>query len=122
MAGGTKMTFVEELKQLSEKVELQHKLDRQLAEVKAKMKVSAKNGYRCFKVEIFTISMSADPVCLPEVRAENYYAFYTGNEDIYVETIIKFLGELGFTMSDMSFIKSIRENAGYKSMLITITW
>lgn len=116
------MTFVEELKQLSEKVELQHKLDRQLAEVKAKMKVSAKNGYRCFKIEVLTIELSADPVCLPDVRAENYYAFYTCNEDIYVEAILNFLGELGFSVSDMSFIKSIRENAGYKSMLITINW
>ena len=116
------MTFVEELKQLSEKVELQHKLDRQLAEVKTKMKASAKNGYRCFKIEIFTINLSADHICLPDVRAENYYAFYTANEDVYVETIINFLGELGFMMSDMSFIKCIREKAGYKSMLITLTW
>jgi hypothetical protein len=30
------MTFVEELKQLSEKVELKHKVDRQLAELKTK--------------------------------------------------------------------------------------
>ena len=116
------MTFVEELKQLSEKVELQHKLDRQLAEAKAKMKVSAKNGYRCFKFEIFTINASADPICLPGVKAENYYAFYTSNEDLYVEILINFLGELGFTVSDMSFIRSIRENASYKSMLMTVMW
>lgn len=116
------MTFVEELKLLSEKVELQHKLDRQLAEVKAKMKVSAKNGYRCFKFEIFTLNTSVDPACLPDVRAENYYAFYTSNEDMYVETVINFLCELGFTISDMSFIRSIRENAGYKATLITVTW
>ena len=116
------MTFIEELKQLSEKVELQHKLDRQLTEVKAKMRVAAKNGYRCFKIEIFTINLSANHVCLPDVRAENYYAFYTANEDIYVETLINFLDDLGFAVSDLSFIKSIRENAGYKSTLITTTW
>lgn len=86
------------------------------------MKVSAKSGYRCFKIEIFTLNTSVDPVCSPDVRAENYYAFYTSNEDMYVETIIKFLVELGFTVSDMSFIRSIRENAGYTSTLITIMW
>ena len=115
------MTFVEELKQLSEKVELQHKLDRQLTEIKAKMKSSAKNGYRCFKIEIFTINLLTDQVCLPEVNTENYYAIYTADEAFYLDAVIVFLVDLGFTVADMSFIKSIREGIG-KSVLVTITW
>jgi hypothetical protein len=114
------MTFIEELKQLSETAELQHKLDRQLNEVKTKMKAAARSGLRCFKIEIFTLNMAAEAIYLPDTKLENYYSFYTVDEAFYVRAITTFLAELGFDPAEVDFKKGA--TASYKSVLLTVTW
>lgn len=114
------MTFVEELKKLSEQVELQHKLDRQLAEIKTKMRASAKHGYRCFKIEIFTLDLEALAVYLPDDKAENYYCFYTTNESLYAPRLFEFLAELGFDPTEVHCIK--RSSGTYNSTLLSVLW
>ena len=114
------MTFIEELKQLSESVVLRHKIERQLANIKDKMKTAASNGYRSFKIEVFSIDNRAKVLRLPETRADNYYCVYTLNEAIYMQELTSFLTELGFEMSEAEIIRAIRES--YISTLITVTW
>lgn len=116
------MTFVEELKQLSEKVELKHKVDRQLAELKTKMKVAASNGYRCFNIEIFTLITDIAAVYLPDIKAENYYCFYTGDGAFYVNELFAFLAELGFETSELKCIRNSRILSGYTSLSISVEW
>jgi hypothetical protein len=116
------MTFVEELKQLSEKVELKHKLDRQFLELKAKMKTAASNGYRCFKIEIFTIDFQALAVHLPENKAENYYCFYTGDGSFYTSELVSFLAKLGFDTADIAYVYSGSVSNGYTSLSATVEW
>ena len=116
------MTFLEELKQLSQTVALRHKLERQLAAIKAKMKTAASSGYRCFKIDIITLDTEADVVYLPDADAENYYSIYTANEAFYIEEITKFLTELGFDTSSISYIKRDYLAKGCSSMLINIIW
>lgn len=114
------MTFVEELKQLSEKVELQHKLDRQLAEIRTRMKTSARNGYRGFQIEILIINTQADIIYLPDNKAENYYSIYTADGNFYYSRVYEFLSELGFDLSELTCAHRIRE--GYSSMLFSVVW
>jgi hypothetical protein len=117
------MTFVEELKQLSEKVELKHKVDRQLAELKTKMKTAATNGYRYFKIEIFTIITEVAAAYLPtEIKADNYYGFYTGDGAFYANELFAFLAELGFDTSELKCVQSSNLLSGYTSLSITVGW
>lgn len=115
------MTFVEELKELSETIELQHKLDRQLTDVKTKMKTVAHRGYRSFKIEIFTLNVAADAIYLPDNRAENYYCFYTTNEAFYVKAITDFLVGLGFDYPEINY-KIDSTKKFYNSVLVTVAW
>ncbi len=114
------MTFFEELKQLSESVVLRHKIERQLATIKDKMKMAASNGYRSFRIEIFNIDNRATMLRLPDNKADNYYCVYTLNEAIYMQELNNFLTELGFNMQEAEILRAIRE--GYTSTLITVTW
>jgi len=117
------MTFIEELKQLSESVALRHKLERQLNEIKAKMKTAASNGYRGFKIDIITLLDSrASIIRLPDINAENYYCIFTNNETFYIDAISSFLAELGFNTSEIAYVKRSNITDGYNSMLITILW
>lgn len=115
------MTFIEELKQLSESVVLRHKIERQLANIKDKMKSAASNGYRSFKIEVFSISNRATVLRLPDTRADNYYCVYTLNEAIYMQELDSFLTSLGFDMSEAEIIRSIKEGY-YTSTVIMVTW
>ena len=115
------MTFVEELKQLSEKVELKHKLERQFMELKTKMKSAASNGYRCFKLEIFTLELDIDAVYLPENKAENYYCIYTVDGTFYTSELVSFLAKLGFDTAELTYVYS--GSAGsYTSLSMTVEW
>ena len=116
------MTFAEELKQLSEKVELQHKLYRQLAEIKTKMRTAASSGYKSFKIDIITLNTKASAIYLPEADAENYYSIYTINEAFYVSEITKFLTELGFEASKIAYVRPNTLIDGCSSMIIYIIW
>jgi hypothetical protein len=117
------MTFVDELKQLSASVALRHKLERQLAEIKTKMKTAASSGHRGFKIDIITLLDSeTSVVCLPDINAENYYCIFTSDEAFYIEAISEFLEELGFDPSEIAYTKRSNLIDGYSSMLITILW
>lgn len=117
------MTFIEELKQLSESVALRHKLERQLAEIKVKMKTAASNGYRGFKIDIITLLDSgASIIRLPDINAENYYCIFTSNEAFYIDAITDFLNKLGFNTSEIAYAKHSNITDGYSSMLINIIW
>jgi hypothetical protein len=117
------MTFVEELRELSASAALRHKLERQLTEIKAKMKTAASNGYRGFKIDIITLLDSRPSVIrLPDINAENYYCIFTSNETFYIEAISSFLTELGFSASELAYAKHSNITDGYSSMLITILW
>ena len=113
------MTFVDELKKLSEKADLKHKLDRQFTELKVKMKAAASYGYHCFKIEIFTLD-DALVLCLPENKEENYHCFYTTDEAFYIGELINFLAGLGFEMADFLWVK--RTAASYSSMSTVVEW
>lgn len=114
------MTFVEELKQLSASVALRHKLERQLTEIKSKMKTAASNGYRGFKIDVINVLETKSSIIrLPDINAENYYYIFTTNESFYIDAIIKFLNELGFSSSDITLTK---HNDGYSATLINIIW
>ena len=116
------MTFVEELKQLSEKVELRHKVDRQLAELKTKMKAAAGNGYRCFKLEIFTIITEAASIYSPDTKAENYYCFYTSDGAFYANELFTFLAELGFDTTELNCVHNSNLLNGYISLSMIVEW
>ena len=113
------MTFVEELKKLSEKADLKHKLDRQFAELKVKMRTAASYGIHSFKIEIFTIE-EAPVIYLPEIKDDNYYCFYTTDEAFYVSELINFLVGLGFDAADFLWVK--QSTAGYSSMSAIVEW
>lgn len=116
------MTFVEELKELSKTVEFKHKLDRQFAELKAKMKASARSGYRYFKIEIFTIDTNARAVYLPDYRIENYYCFYTSDSAIYTGELINFLTALGFDTTEFPYVYNSEVSKGYSSLSMVVEW
>lgn len=115
------MTFVEELRELSETVELQHKLDRQFADLKTKMKTVAHRGHRSFRIEVITYSIADAPMRVPTNRAENYYCFFTANEEFYVKAITDFLIDLGFEYPEINY-KLDATNKFYTSTLITVVW
>jgi hypothetical protein len=114
------MTFVEELRELSESVVLRHKIERQLANIKDKMKTAASNGYRSFKIEVFSIDSRTKVLRLSDTRADNYYCVYTLNESVYMQELASFLTELGFDMSEAEIIRAIRD--GYVSTIISVIW
>ena len=114
------MTFVEELKLLSESVELKHKFDRQFTELKAKMKAAASNGYRYFKIEIFTLDSTTEAIYLPDARLENYYCVYTTDEVFYTHELINFLAKLGFDTAELSYTKNTKQ--GYSSLSMWLEW
>lgn len=116
------MTFVEELKELSKTVELKHRLDRQFAELKTKMKAAAHNGYRYFKIEIFTIDANAVAVYLPDYKIENYYCFYTSDSTIYTSELINFLAALGFDTAELSYVHNSEVSKGYSSLSMVVEW
>lgn len=117
------MTFVEELKQLSEKVELKHKIERQLLALKAKIKTAASNGYRCFKIEIFTLITDVSAIYLPENKNENYYCFYTHDGAFYASELTNFLDELGFDSATRKFVHdSSNFTKGYTSLSTIVEW
>ncbi len=117
------MTFVEELKQLSEKVELKHKIERQFLELMTKMKTAASNGYRCFKIEIFTIITDVSAIYLPENKNENYYCFYTHDGAIYANELTSFLDELGFESATRKFVHdSSSMLKGYTLLSTVVEW
>jgi hypothetical protein len=116
------MTFVDELKELSKTVELKHKLDRQFAELKARMKTAASNGYRYFKVEIFTLDAMTEAIYLPDVKLENYYCFYTTDEMFYTCELINFLAKLGFDTAELSYVNYNNSKQGYNSLSVLLEW
>jgi hypothetical protein len=117
------MTFVEELKQLSEKVELRHKIERQFLALKAKMKTAASNGYRCFKIEIFTLITDVGAIYLQENKNENYYCFYTHDGAFYASALDSFLDELGFDSTSCKFVHdSSNVLKGYTSLIAVVEW
>lgn len=113
------MTFVEELKQISIVVELKHKLDRELHEIKTKMKIAAEAGYHYFTIEIYTIKPKAIPVIQTQAK-ETDFRIYTANSNLYESRIIDFLYELGFDSSEIT----ITENSSsyYESTNIKVYW
>ena len=109
------MTFVDELKAISDSVELHHKLDRQLEEIKAKMHLSAKNGYRTFQIEIICLTdktyfdikhPTAENCCVLYLRADKY----ANTLSFYERKVIEFLNELGFTVAN---VEHARHRIGY---------
>lgn len=110
------MSFVQELKKTSDTIELQHKLDRKLAEIKRKMKVSAESGYRTFYIQIFKVFTN---IWVYDNTVENNVTIYTSDVEFYKRKVLEFLTELGFESKD---IKLDRPTVDKNAIVITVNW
>lgn len=112
------MTFADELKQVATKVDLKHKVDRQLEELQTKIMSAANNGYHSFAIDIFSVQHN---IYMPaRMEAENRYKIFTGNSEFYKCKIIDFLHTLGF---DSSNITSFNHYASYyESTHFVVEW
>ena len=115
------MTFVDELKTISDTVELQHKLDRQFAELKSKMKTAASNGYRTFQIEVFYLHKNCS---ITHTVAENCYVLFTHKaaaKEFYERKVIDFLCELGFNTLEIDCADH-KVASCYESRHFSVRW
>ena len=114
------MTFVEELKQISEEVSVTRITKERCAIMKDRMKRCAKNGYRTYQVEVIKPTTEYESCDIPE----NYQIItIVVNHSIndYVSGIYDYLiNNLGFKAGDIK--TSHFHNVKYDSTLITIWW
>jgi len=116
------MTFVEELKKISEEVSVNRITKERCAIMKDRMRRCAKEGYRTYQLEVIKpkIGYEYEPGDIPE----NYQIItiaYNHSINDYVEGIHAYLiNDLGFKVGDIETAKFY--NSKYDSTQITIRW
>lgn len=114
------MTFVEELKKISEEVSVSRVIKERCAIMKDRMKRCAKEGYRTYQVEVIKPICDYEGYDIPE----NYQIISIHKNHVindYVSGIYAYLiNDLGFKLSDIE--RSDFQNCKYVSTQITIRW
>lgn len=113
------MTFVEELKKISEEVSVTRVIKERCAIMKDRMKRCAKEGYRTYQVEVIKPTSEYESCDIPE----NYQIITIHkNHDIrdYTSGIYDYLRDLGFKIGDTE--EASFHNSRYDSVQITIRW
>lgn len=113
------MTFMEELKVISDKYDFEARLDAQCKLIKEGMKSAASNGYRTYQVEIVKPVGSYASSTTPD----NYKIIICDKERVindYSSKIIHYFKNLGFSLANMEFANI--HNNYYVSTQITIHW
>lgn len=114
------MTFVEELKNISEEVSVNRITEERCAIMKNRMKLCAREGYRTYQVEVVKPKHEYKPGDIPE----NYQIItIVPNHSIadYLEGIYAYLvNNLGFEVGDIESANF--HNSEYDSTQITIRW
>lgn len=114
------MTFVEELKKISEEVSIERIIKERCAIMKDRMRRCAKEGYRTYQVEVIKPTPEYESYDVPE----NYQIISIHKNHVindYVSGIYAYLiNELGFKLSDIE--KANFQNCRYASTQITIRW
>lgn len=116
------MTFVEELKKISEEASVNRIIKENCATMKDRMKNCAKEGYRTYQVEVIKPfpTTAFGRYGIPE----NYQIISIHKNHVindYVSGIYAYLiNDLGFKLSDIE--KANFQNCRYVSTQITIRW